>query len=117
MTLVKPDGDDLKRAIKMAVAASIAWAIAARLTEQAPVFAAIVPLVAIRKQDPYSAINVSAGRILGVFVDGDYVQQTLEAGHLVVEQSQGRIEQGRRAVAAPKRVVADPIMEIGPIVA
>ncbi len=68
MTFVKPDGDDLKRAIKMAVAASIAWAIAARLTEQAPVFAAIVPLVAIRKQDPYSAINVSAGRILGVFV-------------------------------------------------
>jgi len=51
----------------MAVAASVAWWIGTLAGEPAPVFAAIVPLVAIRKQDPFGAFGVSAGRILGVF--------------------------------------------------
>lgn len=68
MAIRRIDGDDAKRAIKMAIAASAAWAIGVAAGEPTPVFAAIVPLVAIRKPDPFSAISVSAGRILGVFV-------------------------------------------------
>jgi uncharacterized membrane protein YgaE (UPF0421/DUF939 family) len=68
VTIRRIDGDDVRRAIKMALAASIAWTIGVLAGEPAPVFAAIVPLVAIRRSDPFSAISVSAGRILGVFV-------------------------------------------------
>ena len=67
MAIRRVDGDDIKRATKMALAASIAWSIGVLAGEPAPVFAAIVPLVAIKRSDPFSAISVSAGRILGVF--------------------------------------------------
>ncbi len=59
--------DELRRAVKVGVAASIAWALGVAAGEPVPVFAAIVPIVAI-KQDPFSAAGVSADRILGVFI-------------------------------------------------
>jgi uncharacterized membrane protein YgaE (UPF0421/DUF939 family) len=59
--------DELRRAVKIGVASSLAWALCVAAGASAPVFAAIVPMVAI-KQDPFSAAGVSADRILGVFI-------------------------------------------------
>ncbi|MFN8131557.1 MAG: aromatic acid exporter family protein [Solirubrobacteraceae bacterium] len=59
--------DELRRAVKVGIAASAAWALGVAAGEPVPVFAAIVPIVAI-KQDPFSAAGVSADRILGVFI-------------------------------------------------
>ncbi|MEI7626349.1 MAG: FUSC family protein [Actinomycetota bacterium] len=57
--------DELRRALKMAIASSIAWVLGTLLGEPEPIFAALVPMVAI-KDDPYSGLNISADRVVGV---------------------------------------------------
>lgn len=56
---------ELPRAARIAVAATLAWWIARHLGADRPVFAVIVPLVAIR-DDAHSALSLSLGRTLGV---------------------------------------------------
>jgi uncharacterized membrane protein YgaE (UPF0421/DUF939 family) len=58
---------ELPRAIRIAVAAGLAWWLARLLGADRPVFAALVPLVAIR-DEPYAALSLSLGRMLGVIV-------------------------------------------------
>lgn len=57
--------NELPRAVRIAVAAGLAWWIARLLGADRPVFAALVPLVAIR-DEPYAALSLSLGRMLGV---------------------------------------------------
>jgi uncharacterized membrane protein YccC len=56
---------ELPRAVRIAVAATIAWQIARLLGADRPVFAVIVPMVAIR-DDAHAALSLSLGRMLGV---------------------------------------------------
>ena len=56
---------ELPRAVRIAVAATLAWWIAGLLGADRPVFAAIVPMVAIR-DDAHAAFSLSLGRMLGV---------------------------------------------------
>ena len=56
---------ELPRALRIGVAAALAWWIARRLGADRPVFAVIVPMVAIR-DDTYAALSLSLGRMLGV---------------------------------------------------
>ena len=56
---------ELPRAVRITIAAVLAWWIAQRLGADRPVFAVIVPMVAIR-DDTYSALSLSLGRMLGV---------------------------------------------------
>ncbi len=58
---------ELPRAIRIAVAAGLAWWLARLLGADRPVFAALVPLVAIR-DEPYAALSLSLARMLGVIV-------------------------------------------------
>jgi uncharacterized membrane protein YgaE (UPF0421/DUF939 family) len=60
-------GSESRVAIKMALASSLSWWLATLAGEQRPVFAALVGLIAL-SGDPFSALNVSIARILGVFV-------------------------------------------------
>ena len=66
---VLPSRDDLRaalpRAAQTAISAAVAWQICRWLGADRPVFAAIVPIVAI-KGDPLAALNVSLGRLFGV---------------------------------------------------
>lgn len=57
---------ELRLAIKMAIGGTGAWWIASELGARRPIFAALVPLVAMNG-DPFAAVSVSLGRILGVF--------------------------------------------------
>jgi uncharacterized membrane protein YgaE (UPF0421/DUF939 family) len=57
---------ELRLAIKMVIGGTGAWWIASELGAQRPIFAALVPLVAMNG-DPFAAVSVSLGRILGVF--------------------------------------------------
>jgi uncharacterized membrane protein YgaE (UPF0421/DUF939 family) len=57
---------ELRLAIKMVIGGTSAWWIASELGAQRPIFAALVPLVAMNG-DPFAAVSVSVGRILGVF--------------------------------------------------
>jgi uncharacterized membrane protein YgaE (UPF0421/DUF939 family) len=57
---------ELRLAIKMVIGATGAWWIAGELGAKRPIFAALVPLVAMNG-DPFAAVSVSIGRILGVF--------------------------------------------------
>jgi uncharacterized membrane protein YgaE (UPF0421/DUF939 family) len=57
---------ELRLAIKMVIGGTGAWWIASELGAQRPIFAALVPLVAMNG-DPFAAVSVSIGRILGVF--------------------------------------------------
>jgi uncharacterized membrane protein YgaE (UPF0421/DUF939 family) len=57
---------ELRLAIKMAIGGTGAWWIASSLGATRPTFAAFVPLVAMNG-DPFAAVSVSIGRILGVF--------------------------------------------------
>jgi uncharacterized membrane protein YgaE (UPF0421/DUF939 family) len=57
---------ELRLAIKMAIGGTGAWWIASELGAKRPIFAALVPLVAMNG-DPFAAVSVSIGRILGVF--------------------------------------------------
>jgi uncharacterized membrane protein YgaE (UPF0421/DUF939 family) len=56
---------ELPRAVRIAVAATLAWWIAGLLGADRPVFAVIVPMVAIR-DDTHAALSLSLGRMLGV---------------------------------------------------
>jgi uncharacterized membrane protein YgaE (UPF0421/DUF939 family) len=57
---------ELRLAIKMAIGGTGAWWIASELGAKRPIFAALVPLVAMNG-DPFAAVSVSIGRIVGVF--------------------------------------------------
>ena len=57
---------ELRLAIKMTIGGTAAWWIASELGARRPLFAALVPLVAMTG-DPFAAVSVSVGRILGVF--------------------------------------------------
>ena len=57
---------ELRLALKMALGGTVAWWTAGELGAQRPIFAALVPLVAI-SGDPFAAVSVSLARILGVF--------------------------------------------------
>ena len=50
----------------MAVGGTVAWWLAVELGARRPIFAALVPLIAMTG-DPFAAVSVSFGRILGVF--------------------------------------------------
>jgi len=52
--------------LKMTIGGAIAWWLATLAGEPRPIFAALVPFVAM-SGDPFSAVSVSLGRILGVF--------------------------------------------------
>src|SRR3954469_5916302 len=56
---------ELPRAVRIAVAATLSWWIARLLGADRPVFAVIVPMVAIR-DDTHAALSLSLGRMLGV---------------------------------------------------
>lgn len=57
---------ELRLALKMALGGTAAWWLAVELGARRPIFAALVPLVAMTG-DPFAAVSVSFGRILGVF--------------------------------------------------
>jgi uncharacterized membrane protein YgaE (UPF0421/DUF939 family) len=57
---------ELRLALKMTLGGTAAWWLAVELGATRPIFAALVPLVAM-VGDPFAAITVSLGRILGVF--------------------------------------------------
>jgi uncharacterized membrane protein YgaE (UPF0421/DUF939 family) len=57
---------ELRLAIKMVIGGTGAWWIASELGARRPIFAALVPLVAMNG-DPFAAVSVSVARILGVF--------------------------------------------------
>lgn len=57
---------ELRLAAKMTLAGTLAWWIASELGAHRPIFASLVPLVAMTG-DPFSALSVSLDRILGVF--------------------------------------------------
>jgi len=57
---------ELQLAVKMTLAGTLSWWLCTRLGEPRPLFAALVPLVAM-SGDPFNAVSVSIARILGVF--------------------------------------------------
>jgi len=57
---------ELRLALKMALGGTIAWWLAVELGARRPIFAALVPLVAMTG-DPFAAVSVSLSRIVGVF--------------------------------------------------
>lgn len=57
---------ELRLALKMTGASTLAWWLCTLLGAQRPLFAALVPLVAL-SGDPFSAVSVSVSRVLGVF--------------------------------------------------
>ncbi|HEY1370111.1 MAG TPA: FUSC family protein [Gaiellaceae bacterium] len=57
---------ELKLAVKTTVAGTLSWWLCTRLGEPRPLFATLVPLVAM-SGDPFNAVSVSIARILGVF--------------------------------------------------
>jgi len=57
---------EVRLALKMSLGGTVAWWIASALGATRPLFAALVPLVAMNG-DPFAAVSVSLGRILGVF--------------------------------------------------
>src|SRR6476469_8784008 len=57
---------EIRLALKMAAGGTTAWWLAGELGARRPIFAALVPLVAMTG-DPFAAVSVSLGRIVGVF--------------------------------------------------
>jgi uncharacterized membrane protein YgaE (UPF0421/DUF939 family) len=57
---------ELKLALKMAGASTLAWWICTLLGQPRPIFAALIPLVAL-SGDPFSVVSVSISRVVGVF--------------------------------------------------
>src|ERR1700757_3113218 len=57
---------EVRLALKMTLGGTIAWWLAVELGARRPIFAALVPLVAMTG-DPFAAVSVSLSRILGVF--------------------------------------------------
>jgi uncharacterized membrane protein YgaE (UPF0421/DUF939 family) len=60
-----PRWRDLRLVAKITFASILAWWFATLLGADTPVFAAIMPLVALRADDPYGAVGVSLVRVLG----------------------------------------------------
>jgi len=58
---------EIRLALKMTLGGTLAWWVAVELGARRPIFAALVPLVAMTG-DPFAAVSVSLGRILGVFL-------------------------------------------------
>src|SRR4051794_14279288 len=58
--------DEVRLALKMALGGTVAWWIAVELGARRPIFAALVPLVAMTGA-PFAAVSVSSSRIVGVF--------------------------------------------------
>jgi uncharacterized membrane protein YgaE (UPF0421/DUF939 family) len=63
---VRPSQGDLQLVAKMIVAGTLAWWLASLLGAPRPLFAVLVPLVAL-DGDPFSALNISIARTFGVF--------------------------------------------------
>src|SRR2546425_12696854 len=59
-------GEELRLAVKMTVGGTAAWWLATKAGAQRPIFATLVPLVAMTG-DPFAAVAVSVARIAGVF--------------------------------------------------
>lgn len=57
--------DHWRMLAKIAIAAIASWWIAGLFGAQRPAFAAIVPLVSLRAEDPYGAVGVSVFRVIG----------------------------------------------------
>jgi uncharacterized membrane protein YgaE (UPF0421/DUF939 family) len=57
---------ELRLAVKITLAGTLAWWVASALGAQRPVFAVLVPLVGM-SADPFGAFSVSVDRILGIF--------------------------------------------------
>ena len=57
---------ELQLALKMTAAATLSWWLATEAGAPRPIFAALVPFVAM-SGDPFSAVSISVGRIVGVF--------------------------------------------------
>jgi uncharacterized membrane protein YgaE (UPF0421/DUF939 family) len=57
---------ELRLALKMTFAGALAWWLGTLAGQPRPIFAALVPFVAM-SGDPFSAVSVSVGRILGAF--------------------------------------------------
>ena len=57
---------EVRLALKMALGGTVAWWLAGELGARRPIFAALVPLVAMTG-DPFAAVSVSLSRIVGVF--------------------------------------------------
>jgi uncharacterized membrane protein YgaE (UPF0421/DUF939 family) len=57
---------ELRLALKLTLGGTVAWWLAVELGARRPIFAALVPLVAM-SGDPFAAVSVSFARILGVF--------------------------------------------------
>lgn len=57
---------EIRLALKMALGGTVAWWLAEALGARRPIFAALVPLVAMTG-DPFAAVSVSLARIVGVF--------------------------------------------------
>ena len=60
-----PRGRELRLVAKIAFAAVLAWWASSLLGADRPAFAAIIPLVALRADDPYGAVGISLIRVLG----------------------------------------------------
>jgi uncharacterized membrane protein YgaE (UPF0421/DUF939 family) len=58
---------ELQLALKMTIGGTLSWWLAVELGARRPIFAALVPLVAMTG-DPFAAVSVSLGRIVGVFI-------------------------------------------------
>ena len=63
---VRPSKRDLQLVSKMLLAGTLAWWLASLLGASRPLFAVLVPLVAM-DGDPFSALNISIARTFGVF--------------------------------------------------
>jgi uncharacterized membrane protein YgaE (UPF0421/DUF939 family) len=61
----EPRWRDLRLLAKITFASMLAWWFATLLGADTPVFAAIMPLVALKADDPYGAVGVSLVRVLG----------------------------------------------------
>jgi uncharacterized membrane protein YccC len=57
---------EVRLALKMTLGGTIAWWLAVELGAKRPIFAALVPLIAMTG-DPFAAVSVSLSRIVGVF--------------------------------------------------
>lgn len=94
---------ELRLAIKMAIGGTGAWWIASELGAKRPIFAALVPLVAMNG-DPFAAVSVSIGRILGVFAG---VGIGLALTHVTVDST------GRVAIALIVATLVGIVLKVG----
>jgi uncharacterized membrane protein YgaE (UPF0421/DUF939 family) len=62
----RPTRADLRLVVKMIIAGTLAWWLCRLLGAARPLFAVLVPLVAM-EGDPFSSVNVSVARVIGVF--------------------------------------------------